>query len=877
MLRQTLRTTCRLPVAALARQAARPLPRDVFSRTSHVSWLGLNDSHRAFATHHAAAQPEREIQLMTTAEVKKLCLTTKADIIKHHGKPTYFTLMKRLKHTWKEFYTHTPYPTPQELKTFWNAAKALEMDTVLVETTLSMREIFPKEIKTKQYLDSRIAFLRLGKFHEMIAIFESEKLEHPHPQPIFYIWALTAYIEQNNIEKIKALLQEMKQEGYMVPNETVSRLLFNLATRGDKKSILEILPDLDPNVGIWTVPALNRTLTSLGMVGLPAEAFKFYGHSTMELDPTTFKTVLEVAVRNRCIKEATDILHNRRLFDLTLDTPEYNVILEALILLKRTDEIPAIVAEMEAQGVTINLKTRHLMQLQSLDDKVYNPARSATTKNTQEAVLRKMLDKNDFAAAAAVADGILAKTPTPKNIKPILEAYVETKQLDKLDAIVASMQTTDWPSPMLGLIYLIKYYCQRTNVDGKSTVFDPPRAFQVYLATKRQNVTIWQPVMLYPALIKLGEWEAAVDLFYESLALDKQPRKPDGFRSSQAQRSEALTDVVRFCAKVQQYDAMREAIEKMLAHGHRVSSNIFKSIWFDPVRYSFHNLEGATIQKRNEVMATFAAAIASSLKSILAHDPSFQVNYELLDHLLNVLFYGKQQQMLLELYRAAKHNQSTTSRTSTHVLHEVSYQKLLQVVAIYGRNLAETRALYDEARRVVPKMRNPALIDASMIRAIAQAGRIDEMLAMLEQSNSGSAYRGALEALLASHRLDQVGQILDKMVDAGFQPNGQLVLKAMQTFLRSRRSNPAAAAPVAAFLGAFEAQIVVNGTVQTKSPTQDGTRMATSMREIRTIYSTAVEVHRMANDDTAADAVAAHMKELGIEPIAVEGYHHRHM
>ncbi|KAF0734614.1 hypothetical protein AaE_009129 [Aphanomyces astaci] len=69
----------------------------------------------------------------------------------------------------------------------------------------------------------------------------------------------------------------------------------------------------------------------------------------------------------RCKKEAADILHNRKLFDLTLDTPEYNIILEALILLDRCDEMQGILDEMAAAGVPANAKSNYLVKTKTLD------------------------------------------------------------------------------------------------------------------------------------------------------------------------------------------------------------------------------------------------------------------------------------------------------------------------------------------------------------------------------------------------------------------------------------------------------------------------------------------------------------------------------
>ncbi|CAK4715106.1 unnamed protein product [Aphanomyces euteiches] len=812
-----------------------------------------------------SSKGERELPLFTFAEVKKLYLTNKEELINDIGKPAYFTMVKRLKLTWRDFCERTPYPSAADLKSYFNAGKALDMDTVLVETLLAMHKIFPKELKARHYMESRVAFLRLGKYNEMLEIFETEKREHPKPQPIFYVWALTACIELNNLTRIKELLAEMKHEGYMVPNETVSRLLFNLAKRSDKASILELFPNLDPNVGIWTVQALNRTLASLGMVGLPQEAFKFYGDSSMDLDATTFKTVLEIAVRNNCIKEATDILHNRALFDLKLDTPDYNIIIEALILLNRTDEIPLILQEMADARVPRNGKTENLVRTLSISSR----SQARATKNIRReqdeqdaADIRQKLDKKQLHDAAALADDILARKKTPKLISPILEAYLATNQHDKIDAVVASMQRESWPAPMKGIILLLNHYCHRSrDAHGKTVIQDSSRAFEVYKASKAQKMSIHQPKQLYPVLMQLGEWEAAVELFEASLENENHPTK-EVFRTTNTVRLEAFNDVVRTCAKMRQYKAMTRVVEKMVAHGHEVSPVVFNSMWFDPIKYSFHGISDISSKDRADLLTEFAAAVATSIRTITSHRPTFQPTYDMLNSLTNLLFYGNQRQTLLDLYRQAKHD------PKKHALPEKTYQKLLQVATIYGRNLGETRELYAEAMAQLPDIKQPGYLEASLVRAIAQAGHMDEMLHFLAKHPSGNSFRGALEVLVTTRRFAMAQEVLQMMLDASFKPSASLMIKSLGVFRRAVGDNPAEPVPLTAFLDAFERQVVQNGQLVTKS--QDGNDFQDiSMGDIRRIYSMAVKIYEASNLDQEANALKQRMKTLGIR--SVEG------
>ncbi|ETV97512.1 hypothetical protein H310_09431 [Aphanomyces invadans] len=830
------------------------------------AWLHRNGiGVRGFASHHT---PDEQVERLSFSEVRKLGSTNKDELMNSRGNPAFFTLVKSLKSTWRDFYAHNPSPTAIELKTFFNAGRALDMDTVLVETVMAMHKMYPKEIKARHFMESRVSFLRLRKFNEMLAIYDAEKIAHPHPQPIFYIWALTASIEQNNLGKVKALLAEMKHEGYMVPNETVSRLLFNLAKKGDKATILEILSDLDPNVGIWTIPALNRTLVSLGMVGLPQEAFKFYGESSMDLVASTFKTVLEIAVRNECKKEAADILHNRKLFDLTLDTPEYNIILEALILLDRTDEMPTIVAEMNAAGVPTNAKSNHLLSTKALE-RVYLHSRHQP-KSKLDGDLRRYLDKKQWENAARAADAILAENSTPRTIPQVLEAFLATNQVAKIDAVVASMQTAKWPMPPLSAIMLLlKQYTRRevNPIDGKAQLVDVHRAFEVYKAAKVQNITIFQPKMLYPVVLQLGEWEAAVDLFQGSLRVDADNSAHVPIRTTKGMRMEAFHDVVRVCAKMRQYKAMIDVVDMMTSHGHDVSPTVFKSMWFDPVRYSFYGLDSVNEKSRSDLMARFASAIVTCLRMIRSRQPAFQPDYTMVDSLANVLFYGKQRGALLEIYRQAR------SDPRKFPLPELTYQKLLQVSAVNSHNLAETKELYDEAIANYPNgKKSHGSFEGSLVRATAQAGHLDEMLTLLRLHPLGGSFRNALEVLFTQGQFDQAKEVLDMMLDAGFAPNSKVMLKAMSALASHSRDSRAPDLTMT-FLDAFESSIVVNGQIQTKAAaTSYNTQrnVSVSMRDIRFIYSLAVRTLEEAGDVDAKNTLVARMDALGIQPVAVD-------
>ncbi|RQM19308.1 hypothetical protein B5M09_002760 [Aphanomyces astaci] len=239
--------------------------------------------------------------------------------------------------------------------------------------------------------------------------------------------------------------------------------------------------------------------------------------------------------------------------------------------------------------------------------------------------IRRNLDKKLWVKAARVGDAILAENPTPQNIAHVLEAYVAANQLDKVDAIVKSMQTAQWPVPTLGgIMFLLKHFCRREvrADDGKQVIVDVDRAFAVYKASKVQGLTIFHPKMLYPVVMQLGEWEAAVDLFLGSLRADATNPPQLAMRTTKVVRTEAFHDVVRVCAKMRQYDAMLQVVHAMVvAYGHEVYPTVFKSMWFDPVRYSFHGLNGVTDKNRSDLLDSFAAAIVSCLQYVEYFDP----------------------------------------------------------------------------------------------------------------------------------------------------------------------------------------------------------------------------------------------------------------
>ncbi|OQR97615.1 hypothetical protein ACHHYP_10207 [Achlya hypogyna] len=814
------------------------------------------DIPRTFAVYPQHRAPTKEL---STAELRQLAQSSRAELTRSQGMAGYFSRGKQVRHTWNEFVAKTPTPSAGDLLMFFAAAKATEADNVLIETLIALRQLYPKEVKVKHYIESKVAFLRSKRYADMLDIFEAERAAQSHPQAIFYVWALSALNDLGDFDRALELLQEMRNAGYMIPNETVSRIMYNLACLDDKEGVLALYREVDASMGIWTPAALNRLMTALGRVGCPEEAFQIYSLSTIDLDPSTFKTLMEICVRNECHKEAADVLKNRSLFNIKLDSGGYNTILEALMMLDRKDEMGAVLQEMRDNGVNPDSKTKFLLRRHDYAGEA-SLFESTLPKDPTSEKLDALLTAKDFAEASKLASSILVETATPLTqsmLNAIAQAFLLAGDDVKIDALLKQLNAVVWSSTGPALQTIMRHYAmRRKDASGNVMIVHPERAMAAYKAARVQNVPVLNPRGMFPVFLYLGEHVAALEELHRYVAYHKNPARRSQMHDS------VIFDALRVLVKCQQYDAFERTVRALVDANVTISPKAFCSFWFDPTKFSFF---GPTLndKQKHKRLLHLGSVLAGALR-LLMEKQDFVPTYEALDAVSNTLYYSGQRGTLVQLYLRV------TKRPSD-VLPEQTYGKLLDAL-VFGRRDQEAMALYKEAMARLPAVQQPWLLAAPIAESLASTKQLGPLADFVQQHPYPSVFRAALLKHFDNRELRPALNVLTHMLAANLVPNVQITQRAMLAAANAaERRAPSAlvAETVAAFLAPLEAKIIIDDArVATELSLANSAGLTTktdiSMRDIQRTYSFAAKALKLSGNIAALDDLLAKTQRWGI-------------
>ncbi|EQC39364.1 hypothetical protein SDRG_03567 [Saprolegnia diclina VS20] len=857
------------------RHVARSLQRAASLRVAAASPAMHMAPFQLPATRYFATPPSQRAptKMLSVLEVKQLGQSTKQEILKKHGSAGFFSRAKQVRHTWTEFCASTPAPSSMDLQMFFAAAKATEADYVIIESLLQLRANYPKDVKIKHYIESKVAFLRSKRLEAMLEIFEDERASHSHPQAIFYVWALSALNDLGQFDRAHALLVEMRHAGYMVPNDTVTRIMYNLALANDKEGVLALYELVDATMGIWTPVALNRLMTSLGRVGCPEEAFQFYSLSTMELDPSTFRTLLEICVRNKCLKETADVLKNRSLFNITLDASGYNTILEALLILDRVDEIGDILNEMAEHGIKSDSKTEFILRRCQYASRatphskpsMTNAFNSTGLKDPSATQLDLFLHHEDYASASTLASELLTEQKTPlhmQTLDAVMRAFIYAGDDHKVDALLAHLTTSTWSSSGVALQTAMRHYANRVaDKTGKFMIADPDRAMAAYKAARFQGVPMLSPGRMFPVFLYVCDADAAI---YElQTYMEYHLRDP---MKARQMRETVFFDTLRVCIKAQRYDDYDKLIKSIVDAQYMLSPKAFHSFWFDPTKYSLfqRGMPHLSEKQKHDQLLRLGKSLNASLR-LLMDKQHFEPTYEMIDAVANTLYYSGYRSTLAQLYLKA-------SKCDHDVLPEQTYGKILDVLVV-GKRVPHAQALYAEANARLSHVNQPWLLAAPIAQGLADAGKYDALFAHIDAHPYPSVFRSALLALYPRAPLAVVRDVLDKMLAADLVPNMQLVQRAMLAAVKAgEKKNQVREIPgfVNAFLSPLEARLVVDDVVQpTLSLTNSSGLTSTTdvdVRELKRTYGFAQKALAMTQDDSAIAAHADKMRRWSLAP-----------
>ncbi|CAH0476546.1 unnamed protein product [Peronospora belbahrii] len=499
----------------------------------------------------------------------------------------------------------------------------------------------------------------------------------------------------------------------------------------------------------------------MGIIKQPAKSFEFYSNSSMKLNGGTLIALLSVCINNDCKQQASDILANRKKFDLRLDARGYNRIMMTLEFLERNDEIKDILEEMVKKNIQFDTKTHQIIErnAQFLQDTnfVASPNKSRAAGYTISPRIRELLAQGKYSEAAAYVDSIVKSVDEsqlpedfegeiPKGAlivsssvaKDVVQAYIKTEQYDKVAGVVKGFSLVHGKyAHALGEVFT-HYTKDRTKTADELS----------YAASKAmlfQGIRIYR---VHDALVlfrRFHDSDAALELFNQVLASywGKDGRNADMLAGDEDARKPRY--VTYNIGKVV------DLVMQTLAEDGRMADALD----------TLNMMESRGV---HAVQSTYVA-ILSSMRKFLQNSNK---------DITNPKVGSKKKQQRLELLEAFTEAQSDPN--DCYILPHMCYETLLAFTAKEG-TVSDVRQLYDEAVSFLDKKEAfgvPRSWMTILIEKLAEEGNVEEAeqltKQMLEMCGSFtlravvSVLRGALEA----QKLDVVDSMVALMEEREF-------------------------------------------------------------------------------------------------------------
>ncbi|RLN56127.1 hypothetical protein BBJ28_00012576 [Nothophytophthora sp. Chile5] len=347
--------------------------------------------------------------------------------------------------------------TSNEIIDLFTAAQKTRATSVMLDAFEFLDANFPARINFSVYGEIFRVLLRKKDTARMIRIYEESKQRFEAVPEMIYRFGIVGSLEQHNLEEATNIWEEMASAGHETPNEITSRLMVAFAHEGNVEKVQELYEAVDPQNGQWHEASIDRVILSMGIIKQPDKAFEFYSNSSMKLNGGTLMALLSVCYNNNCKQQASDILANRKKFDLLLNARGYNRILMTLEFLDRREEIKDVLEEMHDNSVRYDTMTRNIIQRNAeyLKETSFAPSDRKAAKFTMSPRIRELLANDSIDEAVAFVDKISkpveqsdlpegyegpipegAMIVSPSVSRDAVHTYILAGQDDKLEALL---------------------------------------------------------------------------------------------------------------------------------------------------------------------------------------------------------------------------------------------------------------------------------------------------------------------------------------------------------------------------------------------------------------------------------------------------------
>ncbi|POM80196.1 Hypothetical protein PHPALM_1999 [Phytophthora palmivora] len=685
--------------------------------------------------------------------------------------------------------------TSDEIIDLFTVAQKTRATSVMLDAFNFLETKYPSHINFAVYGEMFRILQRKDDSKRLIEIYETAKPRFKAVPEMIYRFGIVGYLQNDDMDLAVKIWQEMSDAGHETTNEITSRLMMAYARKGEVEKVQELFESVDPQIGYWHESCIDRVILSMGIIEQPAKAFEFYSNSSMKLNGGTLIALLSVCYNNNCKQQASDILANRKKFDLKLDARGYNRIMMILEFLERNDEIKEILEEMMGNNVRFDTRTHSIIERNAEFLKgtnfVADPNRSKAAGFTLSPRIREMLSEGNFSDAAALVDSIAkpveashlaedfegeipdgALIVSPSVSRDAVRAYIQTKQHDKVAALIKGFSVVRGKYAY-ALAEVITHYLKLKSKMGDEL------AYAANKAMLSQGVRIYRVDDTLMLFRRFHDPDAAIELFNQVLASYWGSNTAEDAENEQGDNDTKPRYVNFNIGKV------INLVLQTLAENGRVAEALD----------TFNRLESRGLQVAQANYVTILSSMRKYLRtSNKKNDKGQKVKYDI-DNAQTVLkdlrsrglkvnravvgylcpaYIGANKQQRLELLEAFAEAQSDSN--DGYILPHVCYETLLNFTAQEG-HVSEVKQLYEEAVASLnekEKLGVPRGWLTILITKLTKDGNIEEAQQLMKQMPDvcgGYTYRAVMSVLrgaLEAQRSDIVDSTVAVLEDREF-------------------------------------------------------------------------------------------------------------
>lgn len=666
-----------------------------------------------------------------------------------------------------------------EIKELFTVAQLTGATPVLLRAFDYMEQNYASQMSFTMYGAMFRTLLRAGKGDKMVQIYESAKPNYQSVPEIIFRFGIVGKLELGDIDGAIAIWDEMKATGHETTNEIASRIMMAYARANNTDKVLELYASVDPQIGKWHESAIDRVILTLGLAGQPEKAFDFYVNSSMKLNAGTLMALLRVCIQNNCHQQATDILLNRKRFDLSLDARGYNRIMETLEFLGRQGEIADILTEMKSNNVRFDVMTRsiiernrdHFQGTEFADLPVYKGKHQQHASDDEHRVhnssyfaspkIRELLEENNGVEAAAMVDPFLkplqeseiaegavfhedALKVSPSLAKDAVRAFIATEQHNKVDALLKTFSSVkgNYGHALAAIMTHYGKAGPSQNEDfayraTKAMIFQGRQIFYVddamTLFRKFRDVDATRALFDH-VLNEFADAKNATDAPHHDSSEPKQLQR-NGKRFSQFNIGKVINMTLQTMVENGQLQDALSAIDRLEQINGLQATSYNYVVIFNSMRDHAHQHSTTTGKKNQRNSSSRSKSLYDASKYELVWDDLKRRNVNVTKSIVGNMCLGfsagnkRQRLKLLEAYADVKDVDS-----DKYVLPVGCYNVLLQTTAKEGE-LSDLKTVYEEAVRTFTKSNGDKPVPrewvTAMIVALANAGELADAQGLL--------------------------------------------------------------------------------------------------------------------------------------------------